>query len=353
MQADHGRRFRIGHVVMCGVLAAAALVVPSRSEAATSDRIVYHRLGDIFTMAPDGSDKVQLTAGAPYDADPVWSPDRSKIAFIRCCSIRRPGHSALIVMDADGTDRRELSENLRGEVFEAEWAPDGSALVYSDVITERDRYRASLRVVSVDGASTRSLTGYRASNVGGTWSPDGRIVFMSDRDGDTELWLWSPDGTAPVRLTDDPATDFFPQWSPDGSKIAWVRSSEEYGFSSHLYVMNADGTDQVRLTEGNQLDEVPRWSPDGTKIAFIRWQFEPEFEIGLWLMNADGTNAIRVTAADGWPAWSPDGGAIAYQRAGDIFSIVPGEASPVRLTTQRLYEDQPDWGRAAFGVPRG
>ena len=353
MRVDDGRRLRTSCISTCALALVAALVVVPHSEAAVSERIVYHRLGDIFTMAPDGSDKVQLTAGAPYDGDPVWSPDRSKIAFIRCCSIRRPGHTALVVMNADGTDRREISSNLRGKVLEADWSPDGTALAYSDVIRDGDNFRAALRVVSADGSSTTSLTGYRTLNVGGTWSPDGRIVFMSDRDGDIELWLWSPDGSPPTRLTDDPATDSFPQWSPDGSKILWVRASEEYGFSSHLYVMKADGSGPVRLTEGNQLDELPRWSPDGTKIAFIRWSFEPEFDIGLWVMNADGSDAGRVTPAESWPAWSPDGTTLAFQNAGDIFSIVLEGGSPVRLTTQRLFESQPDWGRASFGGPSG
>ncbi|MFP5352653.1 MAG: hypothetical protein ACLGIB_08835 [Actinomycetota bacterium] len=323
MQAEHRRPLRAAYLVLCGVALAGALVGMPRSEAATSDRIVYQRLGDIFTMAPDGSDKVQLTAGAPFDSDPVWSPDRSRISFVRCCSIRRPGHTALIVMNADGTDRRELTSNLRGSVFEAEWSPDGTSLVYADVIPEGDRYRAALRVVTADGTSTTSLTGYRYLNVGATWSPDGRLAFMSDRDGDIEIWLMSLDGSKPIRLTNDPATDFFPQWSPDGSKILWIRQSEEYGWSQHLYVMNADGTDSVRLTTGNQLDEMPRWSPDGTRIAFIRYLFEPEFDLGLWLMDADGSNATRLVDASGSPAWSSDGASIAYEKAGEHLSGRP------------------------------
>ena len=73
------------------------------------------------------------------------------------------------------------------------------------------------------------------------------------------------DGGNPTRITDSPATERRPAWSPDGSKLAFV--SDRDG-NDEIYVMDADGSDQTRLTDDLGLDRNPRWSPDGTRIAF-------------------------------------------------------------------------------------
>ena len=93
----------------------------------------------------------------------------------------------------------------------------------------------------------------------------GTIAFVSSRDGNPEIYTVNPDGTNLTRLTNDPAVDEEPAWSPDGKRIAFV--SNRSG-NSELYVMNADGSNVVRRTFSGGFPENPAWSPDGTKIAY-------------------------------------------------------------------------------------
>src|SRR6202521_6058723 len=105
---------------------------------------------------------------------------------------------------------------------------------------------------------------------------NGRIAFVSgEGNAFTDIYTMNPDGSHVQRLTNSHlAHNYFdPAWSPDGSKIAFVRFSGTYNDSLRLYtdivyeifVMNAEGSDQRRLTQ-SQDDSSPTWSPDGTKI---------------------------------------------------------------------------------------
>jgi dipeptidyl aminopeptidase/acylaminoacyl peptidase len=93
-----------------------------------------------------------------------------------------------------------------------------------------------------------------------------QIAFASDRDGNREIYVMSADGTGLERVTNDPAEDGQPAWSPDGTEIAF--SSNRDG-NFEIYVMSADGTGERRLTNGSESDQSPAWSPDGTEIAYF------------------------------------------------------------------------------------
>jgi len=88
-------------------------------------------------------------------------------------------------------------------------------------------------------------------------SRDGRIAFISDRDGNVEIYTMKTDGTSVVRLTDNPVIDTEPSWSPDERKIAFC-SDQDGDFE--IYVMNADGAGVTNLTGNPVLDAYPAWS---------------------------------------------------------------------------------------------
>ncbi len=92
------------------------------------------------------------------------------------------------------------------------------------------------------------------------------IAFESNRDGNYEIYVMNADGSGQTNLTNNPAFDFAPDWSPDGTKIAF--HSERDSFLDAIYVMNADGSDQTKLTNHPSNNFDPAWSPDGSKIAF-------------------------------------------------------------------------------------
>ena len=112
------------------------------------------------------------------------------------------------------------------------------------------------------------------------------------------------DGKNQCRLTDNPARDCAPAWSPDSQRIAFSsnRGGRRFFISDYeIYVMDADGRNQRNLTNNPADDYSPSWSPDGQRIAFVTGVI---YEI--YVMDADGKNPRRLTdnPADDWrPNW--------------------------------------------------
>src|SRR5215216_3885635 len=118
------------------------------------------------------------------------------------------------------------------------------------------------------------LTG-TTTNVVSVWAgtfpgPNGQIAFVSLSDGNDEIYVMNADYGEEINLTNDPADDLSPSWSPDDEKIAFssFRDSTEGSDNEEIYVMNADGSGQTSLTDDPAFDRFASWSPDGEKIAF-------------------------------------------------------------------------------------
>jgi dipeptidyl aminopeptidase/acylaminoacyl peptidase len=152
---------------------------------------------------------------------------------------------------------------------------------------------------------------YRAK-AGLAQMPKGRLAFASKRDGNWEIYLMNADGSDQHRLTNDPAADRYPSWSPDGKQIAFYSNR---GGSASIYVMDADGSNQQALARGRE----PAWSPDGRYIAF-----SSENAGVIYVMNADGSNIRQLSSGssggDAIPTWSPDSKRIAY-----MSSVIVGQ----------------------------
>jgi WD40-like Beta Propeller Repeat len=165
------------------------------------------------------------------------------------------------------------------------------------------------------------------SSAGAVATTSGTIAFTSNRDGNEEIYSAAGDGSNQRDLTQNPAADHEPAWSPDGSRIAFV--SDRDG-RRDLYLMNADGSNQTRLTDGFYLsvDSAPSWSPDGTHIVFASTRpFNDAWH--LWVVDVDGSNLHQLTDGFGVaPAWSPDGTTIAYDGGGAIWLVGADGSNP-------------------------
>jgi len=121
----------------------------------------------------------------------------------------------------------------------------------------------------------------------------GKIAFVTIRDGNEEIYVMDDDGSNPRNITQNPANDNEPSWSPDGKKIAF--NSDRDG-NWEVYVMNADSSNPVNLTNNSNLDGSPHWSPDGHQITFTS---NRNGDLEIYVMSSDGQNVRKLTETDG------------------------------------------------------
>lgn len=226
----------------------------------------------IYTANLDGSHVTQLTAGGSLDISPRWSPDGSQIAY---------GASGnIVVMNADGSDKQTVFEALPQSSREpchvsatvGDWSPDGGRILYYSTILSGDGNM--FWVCSLDlGGDIEILV---SDPVGGLhaephWSPDGtKIVYRDDRDsieqcnlraaGDCNYEIYVMDLATGVEtnISNNPAYDIEPVWSPDGEWIVFASARDDPNFD--LYVMRPDGSDVQRiLADPASKDSYPSW----------------------------------------------------------------------------------------------
>jgi Tol biopolymer transport system component len=201
---------------------------------------------------------------------------------------------------------------------------------------------AEIYIMNADGSNPQRLTNDPAYDAWPVWSPDGsQIAFTSTRNGKADIYLMSADGSNLRRLTYDDAADIWPDWSPDGKQIAFV-SRRDGNFE--VYVIHVDGTHLQRLTNTSAHEDFATWSPDGTQIVFSR----VEGNDGTYIINADGSEERQLTEIVALePAWSPDGTRIAFGSDHGGFRgiyIIDADGSNIqRLSDTRLGENCPDW----------
>ncbi|HLO31660.1 MAG TPA: hypothetical protein VK249_21080, partial [Anaerolineales bacterium] len=166
---------------------------------------------------------------------------------------------------------------------------------------------------------------------------NGLIAFTSTQNGNPEIYTMRADGSELTNLTNNPAEDVSPVWSPDGKRIAFVSIRDG---NQDVYVMNADGSDLTRMTNDPAPDTVPVWSPDGTKIAYSSGDFS-EKHTNIYVVNSNGQNRRQLTNYDSgtliWSVlWSPDNQSILVNVDSQIVEIDVngGEITPVTPKTK-------------------
>ena len=235
--------------------------------------------------------------------------------------------------------------------------------------SDRDR-NDEIYVMDNDGGNQRNLTNNPADDRFPSWSPDGkRIVFMSMSDKKVkdfvltyEIYVMDADGGNQLNLTNNPHVDRDPSWSPDGKRIVFSSDREGHfrgavGISSEIYVMDTDGQNEQRLTNNRRNDWTPSWSPDGKRIAFSSDRKGDLQNFEIYVMDADGQNEQKLTnnrGYDEFPSWSPDGKKILFHsERGEKFDIYVMDADGdnlQNLTNNRHSDVSPSWYKPPFSV---
>jgi Tol biopolymer transport system component len=293
----------------CVLLGAAFLATPpaSASFPGENGKIAFARNGDIWTIEPNGSGLTQITSGPDVDSEPKWSPGGSAIVFTR----QTPDSRHIYIFDLEhGLTRFGTSTALeRG----AAWAPDGLRLVYVHVTRFPDGFSENdLFVGHRDGTGVTRI--YRGFALSPDWSPLGtRIAYVQSFDGPALLSTIRANGTDPLGLSteihDITDSDFDPSWSPDGLQIAFARHRGEPPcnplcppYDQQIFRIDATGGGLTQLSPDTPVRDVqPAWSPDGTMIAFERVENDLH---SIYTMDSDGSNAQQLIEGVA-PDWQP------------------------------------------------
>jgi Tol biopolymer transport system component len=183
---------------------------------------------EIFVMNVDGSGEVRLTTGG--GADPAWSPDGTHIAF----SSHRTGNYEIYSMSADGGDLHQLT-NTNKTSADPVWSPDGRFIAYGS-----------------DYTIAREDCGFMHTGTPGGGDDPELVADGSE----SNIYVMSSDGSGQKRLTDGKSGNN-PVWSPDGTQLIFVSRRDGY---SQIYRMAADGTDRTMLTQDATQKSSPTWS---------------------------------------------------------------------------------------------
>ncbi|HEX8708189.1 MAG TPA: protein kinase [Pyrinomonadaceae bacterium] len=192
------------------------------------------------------------------------------------------------------------------------------------------------------------LTNNPAADLQPRWSPGGRrVAFVSGRDGKQEIYTMDAEGGDIQRLTFNSVDDLTPGWSPDGRKIAFTSKRDG---NDEIYVMNADGGNQENLSRNGAVDSRPSFSPDGKRIVFASNRGNAAANFDIYVMGADGSNPFRLTddqAVDTDPVWSPDGRKIAFtsNRSGNfgVYTMNADGSLQTEVSRNPSFNGKPAW----------
>ena len=321
-----------------GTALAAVTALPftaQQAEAVFSEKIVFtsDRTGgtgvnnptgdyEVFRMNPDGTGVRQLTFNKGDDFEPTLSPDGQKIAY-RSKGIQTSnpeGDSEVYVMNTlDGSGKKNLSNNSADvDDYSPEFSPGGKRIAYTSYGKQTSNLDGDneIYVMSAsDGLGKKNLTNNGVGDYYPDFSPGGtKIAYNSEgiqtsnAEGDTEVYVMNAsDGTGQTNLTNNGVgvPDYLSDFSPDGKKIAYESSGKQTSNlegDTEVYVMNAlDGSANKNLTNNgaNVNDYIPVFSPGGTKIAYTSeggQTSNPGGDYEVYRMNAlDGTGKKNLS----------------------------------------------------------
>jgi TolB protein len=321
----------------------------------------------LFAYHPQYLPFTRLTQGAWDDITPAASPDGNRLAF----ASNRGGHWDLYILDLASGEISQVTDTPEYDASPS-WSPDGQWLVYESYAppaeeeSTRDEGETStpaapggtdnldlfIRSVTQAGGADPDvirLTDHPAADTSPVWSPSGRqIAFVSDRSGNDEVWL------ADLDRVDDRfqnisrlprASDEYPAWSPDGTQLAWASASE--GFQN-LVVVNIEQASSAPRQVGS--GARPVWSPSGGYIFSALYSPNQEYITG-YPVNASGLALPPIPLAGALQGLSWGTGSLleplpkSMQQAAQVTSVPPWQtaltpAADMPASRQRVVELQ-------------
>jgi Tol biopolymer transport system component/DNA-binding winged helix-turn-helix (wHTH) protein len=314
-------------------------------------RILKDETGIYIIPALGGSERRVHTLWHKQDFDEAWfrgrlswSPDGKLLAFSDRAS--RNEAASIFLLPLDSLEVRRLTSPLhsRGDLC-PEFSPDGQTLTFARAW----QGAVSTYTVPVSGGEEHRLSSDATYQWGLAWTPDGRDIVFSDGGWPVNAgWLWkiSLRGGEPERL----------QFGQDGiepmirgNRLVYVRQTANLNIWRRRLDSLLSASPPDKFISSTRMESGPQFSPDGSKIAFESTR-SGAYEV--WMSRSDGSGLIQLThfnSVTGTPRWSPDGQQIAFDSAsggnGDIFVIDSQGGAPRNLTSAPSNENVPSWSR--------
>jgi Tol biopolymer transport system component len=283
--------------------------------------------GDIFITNLDTLEKVQLTHNSNEKTSyhsPIASHNGEKIAYVLykdngATYYGKPfWKGEIFIMDIDGENPEKIS-NIQMFVGQQQiddflsedlptWSPDDKKLAFSSnrnaLIENFNIDEDEIYVIDLETYDIQQLTKAKGLSTHPSWSPDGEyITFMSNRDGDWDIYYMKSDGSGKdIKITINTSTDRFPSWSNDGNKI--VYHSDRDG-NLNLYVYNFETEEESKLTNHPADDATANWSPDDSWVVFSS---DRDGDHEIYIMNVNTKEEIKITdnqVSDAFQNWIP------------------------------------------------
>jgi len=280
-----------------------------------------------------------------------WMPDNRHLV-IELHRDTQPEHH-LWMADTQSDAVRLLTAGLDNEHFPAV-SPDGQRIIFEEIHSDYD-----LAEVPLAGGPPQVLLATDRQEFNPAWSPVAQqFAYVTDRNGPQEIWLksvqdgWSRPLVTPEQFSDPTLLLWGPAFSPDGSRIAYVRVGRE--IAVRIWISSIGGGAPVRLTQeaGTVHESPPAWSPDGSWLAYTRYAAGTIELVKFRLGSSEPPVVLKKGIANPVPAWSPAGDWIAFFATnGDARLISPDGKSERNLGA--LKTDYLLWsrdGKTLYGI---
>ena len=217
---------------------------------------------ELYVMDLDGTNLKRLTNNAEHDNSPKWSPDGRQIVFARDLA----DNSEIFIINSDGSNEKRLTDTP-GDDSHPNFSPDGKRIIFNSARTSPDlkiewRFQYhEIFTMNIDGSDVRQISSFKIVSTYPSISPDGtKICFrrvtndpgfnydLTTGKRNSEVFVMGIDGSNPVNVSSNPAYDGWPTWTPDG-KVIFSSNRAGIPYSAQLYLVNIDGSDLKLISD--------------------------------------------------------------------------------------------------------
>jgi Tol biopolymer transport system component len=321
---------------------------------ADGSRIAWLRAGPgetaVFVANPNGGPHTKIADVFPVRVDALgrhldWSPDGRYLAASDKARPEFPFH--IVLIPVNGGEKRDVTLPPDGSIGDMSpaFSPDGKWLAFLRGLSSGV---SEVYVAPIEGGVAQRLTFDKRPVAALAWTPDGRsIVFASERRGNSALWRVPRSGGTPERISmvADNTTD------PAFSRAGWKLAYTQFFRDANIWRVDPAGREKpVKVISSTQYDSSPQYSPDGSRVAFRSTRSGAN---EIWVSDAEGRTPVQLTRfggpLTGCPRWSPDGMQIAFDTRpdgqADIYLVGSNGGAPRQLTSSPAEDVVPSWSR--------